>query len=341
MTAAKRPASRGGIGRGKGGDSSSTRGRSAAAPTEKPSGSQTEAKRREAEEEKACKAKREAKEKRRREKEEARAAAAAAAEAAEEGAEVEDEGDVADPVIDPDIGKTVKKPLEKQKAEKDLPLASELPWHNFSLVAEQASFRQAVEPVQVGKVLIARLYDAVEQFEAEAAFLIREVNDHKTGPLLGVDFVGASKPANQIRIEVGDGEGESMMIHLCQSHPECGRRRDAKNTLHLSEWKLVDARHLDMKWVTASMRQACQKLKKRFSRSSLTDPPWPPSEKAPLADFADLPPGDRSDSELPAGPPKDKKGKKDKEAETTLPSSGNNAGPTSKPRPERRQGRDR
>ena len=226
MTAAKRPASRGGIGGGKGGDSSSTRGRSAAASKDKPSGSQKEAKRREAEEEKARRARKKANEKRRCEKEEARAAAAAAAEAAEETAEEKDDGDVTDPVIDPDTGKTVKKPPNKQKAEKDLPLASELPWHNFSLAADQESFRQAVEPVQVGKVLIARLYDAVEQFEAEAAFLIREVKDCKTGPLLGVDFVGAPKPANQIRVEVGDGEGESM-IHLCQSHPECGRLKEA------------------------------------------------------------------------------------------------------------------
>ena len=134
-----------------------------------------------------------------------------------------------------------------------MPLACELPRHNFSLVAEQASFRQTVEPGQVGRVLIARLYEAVEQFEAEAAFLIREVKDGKTGPLLGVDFVGASKPATQIRIEVGAGEGESM-THMCKSHPECGKLQDSKNTFHLVEWKLVDARQLDMKWVTASMR---------------------------------------------------------------------------------------
>ena len=127
-----------------------------------------------------------------------------------------------------------KKPSKGPKPSKDLPLASELPSHNFSLPSEQASFRQAVEPVKVGKVLIARLYGAVEQFEAEAAFLVREVKDYKTGPLLGVDFVGASKPAGQIRIKVGDGEGESM-IHLCQSPPECGRLKDAKNTLHRVE----------------------------------------------------------------------------------------------------------
>ena len=67
----------------------------------------------------------------------------------------------------------------------DLPLASELPWHNFKLVAEQAreqaSFREAIEPVQVGKVLIARLCDTVEQFDSEAAFLIREVKAMNRG----------------------------------------------------------------------------------------------------------------------------------------------------------------
>ena len=200
-----------------------------AAPKDKPSGSKKEAKRREAEEEeRARRARKETKGKRRREKGEARAAAASAAEAGEEGAEEEDDGEAADPFIDPAIGKTVKKVPKKQTAESDLPLASELPWHNLSLVSEQASFLQAVEPVQVGKVLIARLYDAVERSEAEAAFLIREVKDYKTGLLLGVDFVGASKPVNPIRFNGSNGESE-FMIHLCQSYPECGRLKHAKS----------------------------------------------------------------------------------------------------------------
>ena len=46
----------------------------------------------------------------------------------------------------------LKKVPKSQKTEMDLPLASELPWHNFKLVAEQAreqaSFREAIEPVQ-------------------------------------------------------------------------------------------------------------------------------------------------------------------------------------------------
>ena len=79
----------------------------------------------------------------------------------------------------------LKKVPKSQKTEMDLPLASELPWHNFKLVAEQAreqaSFREAIEPVQVGKVLIARLYDTVEQFDSEAAFLIREVKAMNRG----------------------------------------------------------------------------------------------------------------------------------------------------------------
>ena len=78
-----------------------------------------------------------------------------------------------------------------------------------------------------------------------------------------MDFIGASTPANPIGLKEANSEGKSM-IHLSQSYPECGRLNDAQNTLHLSEVKLVDARQLDMKWFTASMRRACQKPKKRF-----------------------------------------------------------------------------
>ena len=50
--------------------------------------------------------------------------------------------------------------------------------------------------------------------------------------MLGVEFIGASKKPQDIRVEVGDGEGEAM-AHLCLDNPNCGRLAEAPNTLHV------------------------------------------------------------------------------------------------------------
>ena len=85
------------------------------------------------------------------------------------------------------------------------------------IVAERESSRQAVEPVQVGKVLIARLHDAVEQFETEAAFLIREVKDCKTGLLLGVNFVARRSKGGSTAD--ADAEAQAAEIHARERCP--------------------------------------------------------------------------------------------------------------------------
>ena len=118
-------------------------------------------------------------------------------------------------------------------------MASEMPYHVFSRASEQKSFRQAVAAVEVGKLLLCRLYDSLDGFEAEAAFRVKEIKDYKQGPMIGADFIGASKPADKIHIDVGDGDGEAM-IHLCHDHPNCGRLQSAANTLHVTEWKTCD-----------------------------------------------------------------------------------------------------
>ncbi len=71
-------------------------------------------------------------------------------------------------VIDP----KASKPTKHKRRGLDIK-ASEMPFHDFTLSSERKSFRQAVEAVKEGKVLVTRLYDAVDSFEAEAAFLVR------------------------------------------------------------------------------------------------------------------------------------------------------------------------
>ena len=207
--------------------------------------------------------------------------------------------------VDPDTGMVLKR-RKKITGIK----CSELPYHDFTLPGERVSFRQACEALKVGKILMARLYDTVDCFEADAAFLIREIKDYKSGPILGIDFIGASKPASEIHIEVGDGAGKSM-IHLCREYPECGHLSDAPNTLHLSQWKVCSTRQMDDKWFTASMRRKCEKPKKRKGQKPLAPPPPPaPASKRPIEDKDEEPPkkalasggaiSDTSNSEMPA-----------------------------------------
>ena len=82
-----------------------------------------------------------------------------------EGASREEEPDVEDGATDP----KASKPIKNSRRSQDIK-ASEMPFHDFMLASKQKSFGQAVEAVKEGKVLVTRLYDAVDSFEAEAAF---------------------------------------------------------------------------------------------------------------------------------------------------------------------------
>ena len=242
----------------------------------------------------------------------------------EEGKE---EGDAVamDEEFDPETGKALKRRMKIAGVE-----YSELPYHDFTSPSEQTSFRQACEALKVGRIVMARLYDAVDCSETDAAFLIREIKDYEDGPMLGADFTGASKPAGKILIEISDKVGENM-IHLCREYPDCVHFSNAANALQLSKWKDCSACQMDAKWFTAGFRRKCAKPKKRKGQKPLA-PPRPPSPapkpmikdgderplKKSVADGGAVP---DSNAGLPAGPPtKDNnKKKRDNTRKQTLP----------------------
>ena len=239
-----------------------------------------------------------------------------------------DEKPILDDEVDPDTGMAVKK-------------CSELPYNDFTLPGERVAFGRACEALEVGRILMARLYDTVDLLEADAAFLIREIKGHDSGPMLGTDFIGSSKPASEIHIEIRDGAGESIkvgdgagmsMIHLCREYPECGHLSDVPNTLHLSKWKVGSTRQMDDEWLAASTLRKCEEPKEKEGQEPLAPPPPPaPASKRPIEDKKDEPPkktvasegtsSDTSGSELPARSPSDdkKKEKGENSRSPTLP----------------------
>ena len=81
----------------------------------------------------------------------------------------------------------------------DVP-CSQLPFHDFSNESEKRSFRKGTDCLAAGQILVTRLYGPDGSFDSEAAFRILAVRDFRQGPVLAVDFLGASRALRDIEV---------------------------------------------------------------------------------------------------------------------------------------------
>jgi hypothetical protein len=183
------------------------------------------------------------------------------AEDAEAEEEEDEEGREHDSEVDPDRppvsgSKPPDKTLPKTSRLEPflLPVASQLPFHDFSDEAERKSFGAATSALTPGQILCCRLYRSDCSFDKEALIKMRQSQDYSMGPVVEGTFVGSSRPSKDARVSRLQKDGE-LLVHLCRQPGQCGRFMENPNLIHVHEWKCCAAEQIDHPWVSASMRQ--------------------------------------------------------------------------------------
>ena len=111
---------------------------------------------------------------------------------------------------------------------------SRLPLHDCRNDSQKRSFREVSAPLATSQILEAELYGPDSSFNSEVAFRVMEALDCEQGPVLDVDFLGASRDTDDIVVGVPAGD-RNTVLHLRRNGGAGGRTDDRANLAHSSE----------------------------------------------------------------------------------------------------------